>query len=122
MQLLIVSQMFTSLFVGNALHMHTVHAPTARNISLVITEVSFEKQISARLHSLVRGHFPLSLSSLTVLQDLKVAKDLGVSLNLCKVCLLLCRNSGLLWPISACCVVVLPCGVPVLEDKIPLSC
>jgi len=38
------------------------------------------------------------------------------------VCLLLCRNCVLLRLISACCVVVLARGVPILEDKIPLSC
>ena len=37
-------------------------------------------------------------------------------------CFLLCRNCAILWPVSACNVVVLPWSFSFLEDKIPFSC
>ena len=33
-----------------------------------------------------------------------------------------CRNCALLWPISACCVVVLPWSVALLGNTFPISC
>jgi len=37
-------------------------------------------------------------------------------------CFLFCRNCVILWPLSACNVVVLPWSFSLLEDKIPFSC
>ena len=51
------------------------------------------------------------------------SSSLGTSYISCKrFSFLLSRNCVLLWPVSACCVVVLPWSVTLLENQISFSC